>query len=237
MTRLFVSEDVQKEVRRRFKTFLTTFVDRRGQLVYHERIQQMCSANKQSLEVSFQHLSNSQPMLAIWVADMPAQMLEHFNEVASHVVSMEFEEYKRIHADINVRITDLPISDKLRDIRQVHLNALIKVSGVVTRRTGIFPQLKYVKYDCIKCGAVLGPFYQSHWEEAKLGSCAMCQSKGPFSVNAELTIYRNYQKITLQESPGSVPAGRLPRSKDVVLLGDMIDSARPGELIEVTASR
>lgn len=227
-------EDVQKEVRRRFKTFLTTFVDRRGQLVYHERIQQMCSANKQSLEVSFQHLSNSQPMLAIWVADMPAQMLEHFNEVASHVVSMEFEEYKRIHADINVRITDLPISDKLRDIRQVHLNALIKVSGVVTRRTGIFPQLKYVKYDCIKCGAVLGPFYQSHWEEAKLGSCAMCQSKGPFSVNAELTIYRNYQKITLQESPGSVPAGRLPRSKDVVLLGDMIDSARPGELIEVT---
>jgi DNA replication licensing factor MCM2 len=50
-------------------------------------------------------------------------------------------------------------------------------------------------------------------------------------VNVEQTIYRNYQKITLQESPGSVPAGRLPRYKDIILLHDLIDQARPGEEI------
>jgi len=43
------------------------------------------------------------------------------------------------------------------------------------------------------------------------------------------TVYRNYQKMTLQESPGSVPAGRLPRHREVVLLWDLIDSAKPGE--------
>lgn len=31
---------------------------------------------------------------------------------------------------------------------QVHLHALIKVHGVVTRRSGVFPQLKLVKYCC-----------------------------------------------------------------------------------------
>jgi DNA replication licensing factor MCM2 len=45
------------------------------------------------------------------------------------------------------------------------------------------------------------------------------------------TVYRNYQKMTLQESPGSVPAGRLPRHREVVLLWDLIDSAKPGEEI------
>lgn len=45
------------------------------------------------------------------------------------------------------------------------------------------------------------------------------------------TIYRNYQKLTLQESPGIVPAGRLPRYKEVILLNDLIDCARPGEEI------
>lgn len=50
------------------------------------------------------------------------------------------------------------------------------------------------------------------------------------------TIYRNYQKITLQESPGTVPAGRLPRHKEVVLLCDLIDKARPGEQIDVTGA-
>ena len=32
-------------------------------------------------------------------------------------------------------------------------------------------------------------------------------------LDVRQTVYRNYQKITLQESPGSVPAGRIPRSK------------------------
>ncbi len=37
--------------------------------------------------------------------------------------------------------------------------------------------------------------------------------------------------MTLQESPGSVPAGRLPRHREIVLLWDLIDSAKPGEEI------
>ena len=40
--------------------------------------------------------------------------------------------------------------------------------------------------------------------------------------------------MTIQETPGTVPAGRLPRYKDVILLGDLIDCARPGEQVEVT---
>ena len=47
-------------------------------------------------------------------------------------------------------------------------------------------------------------------------------------------MYQDYQKLTLQESPGTVPAGRLPRQKQVILLNDLIDCARPGEEIEVT---
>ena len=47
-------------------------------------------------------------------------------------------------------------------------------------------------------------------------------------------MYRNYQKITLQESPGKVPAGRVPRRKDVIVGNDLIDAARPGEEVLIT---
>jgi len=53
-------------------------------------------------------------------------------------------------------------------------------------------------------------------------------------LNVAETVYRNYQKITVQESPGTVPAGRLPRHKEVVLLHDLINRARPGEEVMVT---
>ncbi|KAJ2908562.1 MCM DNA helicase complex subunit, partial [Coemansia aciculifera] len=114
------------------------------------------------------------------------------------------------------------------------LGTLVRVSGVVSRRTGVFPQLKFVKFDCGKCGAVLGPFAQGAATEVRVAMCVACQARGPFTVNSEQTVYRNYQRLTLQETPGSVAAGRLPRHRDVVLLADLIDCARPGDEIEVT---
>ena len=53
-------------------------------------------------------------------------------------------------------------------------------------------------------------------------------------VNMEKTLYKNYQRITIQESPGKVPPGRLPRSKDSILLGDLCDLCKPGDEIELT---
>ena len=66
--------------------------------------------------------------------------------------------------------------------RQFHLNRLVRFQGVVTRRTGVFPQLQMVKYDCVKCGYILGPFFQNNEKEVKPGSCPQCQSQGPWNV-------------------------------------------------------
>jgi len=49
-----------------------------------------------------------------------------------------------------------------------------------------------------------------------------------------LALNANQRDHTLQESPGIVPTGRLPRYKEVILLNDLIDCARPGEEIEVS---
>lgn len=50
------------------------------------------------------------------------------------------------------------------------------------------------------------------------------------------TVYQNYQRIKIQESPGKVAAGRLPRSKDAILLADLVDSCKPGDEIVSTRS-
>ena len=45
------------------------------------------------------------------------------------------------------------------------------------------------------------------------------------------TLYQNFQKIKIQESPSKVAAGRLPRYKDVILTADLVDSCKPGDEI------
>ncbi|KAK1320025.1 hypothetical protein QJS10_CPB04g00051 [Acorus calamus] len=230
-------DEVRRFIAKKFKEFLLTYVNPKNEhadFEYVRLINEMVLANKCSLEIDYKQFIYIHPNIAIWLADAPQSVLEVMEEVARKVVFNFHPNYKNIHQKIYVRITNLPVYDQIRNIRQIHLNTMIRIGGVVTRRSGVFPQLQQVKYDCSKCGAILGPFFQNSYSEVKVGSCPECQSKGPFTVNVEQTIYRNYQKLTLQESPGIVPAGRLPRHKEVILLNDLIDCARPGEEIEVT---
>ncbi|KAI5679470.1 hypothetical protein M9H77_10420 [Catharanthus roseus] len=230
-------DEVRRFIAKKFKEFLFTYVNPKnehGDFEYLRQINEMVSVNRCSLEIDYKQFIYIHPNIAIWLADAPHSVLEVMEEVANKVVFDLHPNYKQIHKKIYVRITNLPVYDQIRNIRQIHLNTMIRIGGVVTRRSGVFPQLQQVKYDCNKCGAILGPFFQNSYSEVKVGSCPECQSKGPFTVNIEQTIYRNYQKLTLQESPGIVPAGRLPRYKEVILLNDLIDCARPGEEIEVT---
>ena len=228
------SPAVSRTIAREFKNFLTEYTDEKGTSVYGVRIRTLGEVNAESLEVSWAHLSDSKPVLGMFVAQVPSSILPIFDAVALDVTLYHYPDYERIHSELHVRMTDLPISLTLRQLRQNHLNSLLRVSGVVTRRTGVFPQLKHVKFDCTKCGITLGPFHQDSHSEVKLSFCQNCQSRGPFTVNSEKTVYRNYQKLTLQESPGTVPAGRLPRHREVILLWDLIDSAKPGEEVEIT---
>ena len=220
-------------IRRTFRKFLMNFKEN-NELVYVNKINEMCSLNKQSLEVHYTHIANVYETLAVWIGFEPAIILPYLNTVAFEVANYYFPGYDNIQSEVYVRIKDLPIKDKLRDLRKHNLNTLIKVEGVITRRSQIFSQLKKVFYECQKCGELKGPIYLNNNQEVKLGACAVCQSNGPFLVDRENTVYRNYQKATIQESPGSVQPGRVPRQKEVILLGDNIDIARPGDEVEVT---
>jgi len=218
----------------RFKNFLRTYVDSRGQSLYKEKIRTMCEENRASFEVDYNILASECQVLAYFLPEAPTEVLTIFDEAAKSVVLSMFPRYEAITKEIHVRITDLPLVEELRSLRQLHLNQLIRTSGVVTSSTGVLPQLSLIKYDCDKCSYIMGPFVQSQNQETKPGVCPECQSRGPFNINMEETLYKNYQRITMQESPGKVPAGRLPRSKDAILLGDLCDTCKPGDEIELT---
>uniref|UniRef100_A0A8C3P6U4 DNA replication licensing factor MCM2 n=1 Tax=Chrysemys picta bellii TaxID=8478 RepID=A0A8C3P6U4_CHRPI len=222
------------EIYHRFKNFLKTHVDDHGHNVFKERISDMCKENRESLVVNYEDLAAREHVLAYFLPEAPAEMLKIFDEAAKEVVLAMYPKYDRIAQEIHVRISHLPLVEELRSLRQLHLNQLIRTSGVVTSCTGVLPQLSMVKYNCSKCSFILGPFFQSQNQEVKPGSCPECQSVGPFEINMEETVYQNYQRIKIQESPGKVAAGRLPRSKDAILLADLVDSCKPGDEIELT---
>lgn len=225
---------VQKTIAQGFKSFLTEMTDASGNSWFGNKIRSLGVTNAESLEVEFPYLVDQQAALARLLTIAPAQILPIFDTAAMEVVELHYPDYRLIRSDVHVRIIQLPMIYNLRDLRESHMNKLVRVSGVVTRRTRVFPQLRYVKFDCRKCGTILGPFAQEGDQEIKVSFCHNCQSRGPFILNSDETVYRNFQRITLQESPGTVLPGRLPRHREVVLLWDLVDCARPGDEIDIT---
>ena len=120
-------------------------------------------------------------------------MLPILNGVASEIVSEIYPDYQEFHREIFVRMNDLPVEDKLRELRQVHLNALIKFRGVVTKRTQVFPQFQQMYFRC-QCGDLKGPIYDADPFEARksLSACIVCHARGPYTVDEVRTVYRNY---------------------------------------------
>lgn len=57
---------------------------------------EMCSNNSASLEVSYAHLADMQPLLALWLTDVPKDMIQIFDEVLQKVVHNDFPHYAKV---------------------------------------------------------------------------------------------------------------------------------------------
>jgi DNA replication licensing factor MCM2 len=232
----WLQQDAPRRVtKNRIYNFFLNFRGPNDHRIYIDRINAMTRENQQSFEVHYAHLARVyESTLALWLADAPDALLELFDEVAEHLVYVDmFPNYSSVHKHIRVRIAGLPVCDPIRDFRQIHMNVLVRVEGVVTRRSPVYPQLQAIRYDCGRCAFIIGPIMQRGEKEIKVSQCPSCHSKGPFRVNVALTEYRNHQIIVLQEPPGKVPPGRLPRSLEVILTHDIIDKAKPGEEVDI----
>ena len=90
--------EVIRWIRKIFTNFLRTYKDEAtGHHVYEARIHDMCTNNKQSLEVTFIHLSQKYPTLAIWLAEEPSLILPILNEVGLDITLEIYPEYANIH--------------------------------------------------------------------------------------------------------------------------------------------
>lgn len=56
-----------------------------------------------------------------------------------------------------------------------------------------------------------------------------CNNKIKWELINSDSVFLDWQKLRVQEHSGDIPAGSMPRSIDVILRGEIVDMAKPGD--------
>jgi len=244
--------DEVESLQSKFTEFLKTFKDVDGRFKYEERIKQMIIDRKRSVTVEYEDIARYDPKLLELLINKPDQTFYAFSEAIKGVVSDIDEEYASEVERFIPRLNGLPLVETIRNLRSEHINKLIMIEGIIVRATPPKQKLFKATYAHV---LPTGEVHEFEWplepgeevgdELERPSYCPICvrdeifnersrsSGRGTFRLIVERSKYRNWQKIVVQERPEEVPAGHIPRSVEVILSDDIVDTVRPGDRVSV----
>ncbi|MHB1908779.1 MAG: minichromosome maintenance protein MCM [Nitrososphaerales archaeon] len=228
-------EYTEAKVKDIFVDFLKTFKDFRNELKYRILISQLPSREGISVLVDYSDLLAFNTDIAINLVKEPELYLRAFDEAAIETLSIEDPVYaEKNKKEIHIRIRDLTDPLSLRDVAKSQLNTLIMVRGMVVRSSELRPMAVLAAFRCTN-------MHITYIEQSgvALRRPIKCETEGcgeskNFELDELKTEFIDFQIIRIQELPEELPPGQLPQTFDVHLIGDIVNSARPGDRIVLT---
>ena len=135
--------------------------------------------------------------------------------------------------NIGIRIQNYDDPISLRDVTTSHNKKMIVVNCVIAKSSEEKPFMTRSVYQCKECG---------HQEISRknryIKKCPNCEEEGKMFLNPNACIFQSFRNIVIQELPEDLPAGQIPVSKAVKVLGNDltgIDVCRAGSRVKLTA--
>lgn len=223
--------------RRRFQEFLDEFeetsADGKRVRYYHQEVKKMRDNNKTTLIVRFTHLMQSNSELVEIILHDYYRYEPVLRRAAIGFIEAadpSFPRDKRIY----LGFSHFYSVDSIRSLKTTKLGKLVAIGGTVTRSTEVRPELLEGSFDCMLCHNKVGPVEQQfRYTTPKLCVNTRCTNKTRFELSKEGSSFGDWQKIKVQEAASDLPSGATPRSMDVVLRGELVERAQPGDKVTI----
>jgi replicative DNA helicase Mcm len=202
---------------------------------YRKRLAQVAVNNGRSLVIDFDDLIAFDPALARSVVEHPDDYIGYASSAATAQMRVEDPEYVEHAGRVFARFRRLPERQALRKIGAEHLKKLALVDGIVVRASQVKPTIVQAVFRCKKCLDIVREEQSGELMRGPGSACPNCKQRSAFELLEEQSKFKNTQEARIQERPEDLPPGQLPRYLDVRLEEDIVDTARPGDRIALTA--
>jgi replicative DNA helicase Mcm len=234
-------EAQEEEIRsfeERFQNFLKTYKSPNGAYKYREQLGRAHLTDARTLLIDFDDLLNMDREIATEVYEHPDKIMPELENAARAQLKIEDGDYaERIKESLfHIRFRGImePYRIHLRKVSVEQVGHMIALDGIVIRTTEVKGLITRACFMCKKCGAQT--FVPQKDERLELpGVCPHPPCKSSlFDFSLEQSTKINYQELKLQEKPEDLPPGQLPRFITVELQDDLVNTARPGDIVSAS---
>lgn len=141
----------------------------------------------------------------------------------------------KVEKVFQISFFNLPVTHRIRDIRTDKIGSLMAISGTVTRTSEVRPELYKGSFTCEMCSAVVDGVEQV-FKYTEPTTCPSCPNQSYWTLNVSKSQFIDWQKVRIQENSNEIPVGSMPRTLDVIMRGEAVDRAKPGDKCKFTGT-
>lgn len=132
---------------------------------------------------------------------------------------------------------NLPLVNRIRDLRTDKIGSLITISGTVTRTSEVRPELYRATFTCNACRTqVEGVEQVFKYTEPDVCPNGTCTNRTAWTLDVTKSQFVDWQKVRIQENSNEIPTGSMPRTLDVILRGEIVERAKAGDKCNFTGA-
>jgi replicative DNA helicase Mcm len=202
---------------------------------YRTFLREAALKKRKSITVEFSDIMVFDAGYASNLVKNPQHYLPPLDKACFRQLQIEDPEYAASVRSFRARVTSLPSTIGIRDLRSEHLRTLVMIDGLISKTTAVKPILQVGIFRCRYCGTTQEiPQTTPRLRMPEQCGNPACRGRRPsFELVQDESIYTDYQIIGVQEKPEDLPPGQLPRIVEVRAREDLVDVARPGDRVLV----
>eukprot|EP00049_Salpingoeca_infusionum_P019107 m.360245 g.360245 ORF g.360245 m.360245 type:complete len:939 (-) comp18941_c0_seq1:97-2913(-) len=229
----------REELQPRITKWVSILEDAAEASLYYDKIQKMVDTDDVRLIVDVNEIRSREASLAKQILEEPLLEVSAAQHALKTLVDGMDSTYSSKNANFFVgfegsfgghHVTPRGLSARL-------LGKMVCVEGIVSKCSLIRPKVVKSVHYCPKTEKTHERMYRDATSIDGMPTYGLYpredETGNPLVTEFGLSIYKNHQRITVQEMPERAPTGQLPRSIEVILDNDLVDKVKPGDRIQL----
>ncbi|KAF7437172.1 MCM DNA helicase complex subunit [Pleurotus ostreatus] len=235
-----LSDDLLRDRSRLFEEFLDSDSPVYN---YKDEIHRMLRTDKSRLIVNLDDLRDYNREFTDGLLKQPVDYIQACDEALLNIVQRVYDPEKH---EIESRSYRVGFSGSFGDhhasprtLNASMLGKMISLEGIITRCSLVRPKMLKSVHFCPETRL----FHSREYRDATSTTSNLPPTSSivpqtddeGHQLQTEFghCVFRDHQRISIQEMPERAPAGQLPRSTDIILDDDLVDKCKPGDRIQL----